>query len=392
MKQKIILHVDMDAFFASCEEAVNPSLKGKPLIVGGTKDDLRGIVSCPNYLARQRGIKTAMPLIRAIKLAPDGNFIRSTRGIYSDYSKRVREIFYNYTPLVEPMSIDEAYLDVSEVLFTYKGDYKKLAFNLKEEVKNTLGITCSIGVSSNKVCSKIASRINKPDGITIIPPGKEKEFLKDLPVERIPGVGKATLKKLNKYGIKVIGDLTKFEKRFYESEIGMFSSYLLNVANGIDDREICLFDDYEQKSLSKESTLRFDTSDKEFLKKELYYLLEKACSRLRVKKLKSKTITVKVKYSDFVVNQKSFTRNHLSNMEVDFYDDSMILMSKLLLKGRKIRLLGVRFTELKEDDTVQEHLFNDEEKYKNLLEKLDKIRKKYNYDTITFGKTFKLED
>ncbi len=382
----------MDAFFASCEEAVNPSLKGKPLIVGGTRDDLRGIVSCPNYLARQRGIKTAMPLVRAIKLAPDGNFIRSTRGIYSDYSKRVREIFYNYTPLVEPMSIDEAYLDVSEVLFTYNGDYKKLSFNLKEEVKNTLGITCSIGVSSNKVCSKIASRINKPDGITIIPPGKEKEFLKDLPVERIPGVGKATLKKLNKYGIKVIGDLTKFEKRFYESEIGMFSSYLLNVANGIDDREICLFDDYEQKSLSKESTLRFDTADKEFLKKELYYLLEKACSRLRVKKLKSKTITVKVKYSDFVVNQKSFTRNHLSNMEVDFYDDSMILMSKLLLKGRKIRLLGVRFTELKEDDTVQEHLFNDEEKYKNLLEKLDKIRKKYNYDTITFGKTFKLED
>ena len=382
----------MDAFFASCEEAINPSLKGKPLVVGGTKDDLRGIVSCPNYLARQRGIKTAMPLVRAIKLAPDGNFIRSTRGIYSDYSKRVREIFYNYTPLVEPMSIDEAYLDVSEVLFTYKGDYKKLAFNLKEEVKNTLGITCSIGVSSNKVCSKIASRINKPDGITIIPPGKEKEFLKDLPVERIPGVGKATLKKLNKYGIKVIGDLTKFEKRFYESEIGMFSSYLLNVANGIDDREICLFDDYEQKSLSKESTLRFDTSDKEFLKKELYYLLEKACSRLRVKKLKSKTITVKVKYSDFVVNQKSFTRNHLSNMEIDFYNDAMSLMNKLLLKGRKIRLLGVRFTELKEDDTVQEDLFNDEEKYKNLLEKLDKIRKKYNYDTITFGKTYKLED
>ena len=382
----------MDAFFASCEEAVNPLLKGKPLIVGGTKDDLRGIVSCPNYLARQRGIKTAMPLVRAIKLAPDGNFIRSTRGIYSDYSKRVREIFYNYTPLVEPMSIDEAYLDVSEVLFTYKGDYKKLAFNLKEEVKNTLGITCSIGVSSNKVCSKIASRINKPDGITIIPPGKEKEFLKDLPVERIPGVGKATLKKLNKYGIKVIGDLTKFEKRFYESEIGMFSSYLLNVANGIDDREICLFDDYEQKSLSKESTLRFDTSDKEFLKKELYYLLEKACSRLRVKKLKSKTITVKVKYSDFVVNQKSFTRNHLSNMEIDFYNDAMSLMNKLLLKGRKIRLLGVRFTELKEDDTVQEDLFNDEEKYKNLLEKLDKIRKKYNYETITFGKTYKLED
>ena len=156
-KTRYILHVDMDAFFASCEEAVNPDLKGKPLIVGGTKNDTRGIVSCPNYLARKKGIRTAMPIARALQLAPEGNFIRGTRGIYSDYSKRVREIFYKYTPLIEPMSIDEAFLDVTQTLRPFKGDVYELAFALKEDVKNTLGITCSVGISSNKVCSKIAS-------------------------------------------------------------------------------------------------------------------------------------------------------------------------------------------------------------------------------------------
>ena len=390
MKQKIILHVDMDAFFASCEEAINPSLRGKPLIVGGIREDTRSIVSCPNYLARARGIRTAMSLVMAMKLAPDGNFIRCTRGIYSDFSKRVREIFYKYTPVVEPMSIDEAYLDITDVLFPYKGDYQKLAFDLKEEVKKTLTITCSIGISSNKVCSKIASRMNKPDGITIVPFGKEKEFLHSLPVERIPGVGKSTLLKLHKYSIKTIGDVLKFNKSFYENEIGMFSSYLLNVANGIDNREVCLYDDYEQKSLSKETTLGYDTSDRDFLIRELYYLMEKACARLRTKKLKSKTITIKVKYSDFVVNQKSFTKSNYSNFEFDFYNDAIILLNKLFTKRRKIRLLGVRFTELKEDEGMQANMFSDVNKYNNLLKNVDKIRKKYNYDAIKFGKTFKL--
>jgi DNA polymerase IV len=391
MKQRIIFHVDMDAFFASCEEAINPSLRGKPLIVGGTREDKRSIVSCPNYLARARGIKTAMSLVMAIKLAPDGNFIRCTRGIYSDFSKRVREIFYKYTPVVEPMSIDEAYLDVTDVLFPYKGDYEKLAFDLKEEIKKTLTITCSIGISSNKVCSKIASRMNKPDGITIVPFNREKEFLHSLPVERIPGVGKSTLKRLNKYGIKLIGDILKFNKSFYENEIGMYSSYLVNVANGIDNREVCLFDDYEQKSLSKESTLNFDTFDRDFLMRELYYLMEKACARLRTKKLKSRTITVKVKYSDFVVNQKSFTKSNYSNFEFDFYNDAIILLNKLLPKQKKIRLLGVRFTELIDDEGMQANMFSDVDKYNNLLKNVDKIRKKYNYDAIKFGKTFKLK-
>ncbi|MCU0373420.1 MAG: DNA polymerase IV, partial [Ignavibacteria bacterium] len=319
---RFILHVDMDAFFASCEEAVNPFLRGKPLIVGGTKKDIRSIVSCPNYIARKRGIRTAMPLTKAMQLAPDGNFIRGTRGLYSYFSKRVKSIFYEFTPLIEPMSIDEAYLDVTEVLAPFGNDVSKLAFALKEKIKSDLGITCSIGISSNKVCSKIASKQNKPDGITRIEQGKEREFLTGLPVERIPGVGKTTLKLLNKYRIYSIGDINKYDRSFYINELGILSPYLLNVANGIDSREIVTIEDYEQKSLSKESTLDFDTDDIIFLEKELYYLLERACSRLRKKKFMSRNLTVKVKYSDFTVNQKSRITDRFSNLEMDFYDDS----------------------------------------------------------------------
>ncbi len=388
-KNRYILHVDMDAFFASCEEAVNPDLRGKPLIVGGTKTDLRGIVSCPNYLARKKGIRTAMPITRALQLAPEGNFIRGTRGIYSDYSKRVREIFYKYTPLVEPMSIDEAYLDVTQTLKPFKGDVYALAFSLKEEIKNTLHITCSIGISSNKVCSKIASKENKPDGITYLLKEEEQDFLHSLPVERIPGVGKVTLKHLNKYNVFKIGDLLMYDKSFYEKEIGSHTGYLLNVANGIDNREINTYEDYDQKSLSKETTLDFNTDDKHYLEKELYYVLERACSRMRKKKYLSNSLTVKVKYADFTVNQKSHIINRFSNVEMDFYEDSLALFDKLYRKGKQIRLVGVRFADLRDDDgNLQQDMFVKEDKFKSLVENMDKIRKKYNYNIIKFGKTF----
>jgi DNA polymerase IV len=389
MIEKVIYHIDMDAFFASCEEALNPSLKGKPLIVGGTKKDLRSIVSCPNYLARARGIRTAMPLTQALALAPDGNFIRGTRGLYSDFSKRVREILFSYTPIVEPASIDEAYLEVSGVLHAYKNNPVYLAQIIKDEIKNKLNITCSVGISRKKVVTKIASKQNKPDGITFVPFGKEKEFLAPLPVQRIPGVGKATLVKLTKYGVKTIGDLLKFDESFFENEIGVYSTYLYKVANGEDNRDVYSESGGHQKSLSKENTFYEDKDDMEFLSSELYSLLEKACARLRKYKITGKTLTVKVKYSDFTVNQKSFTRTRYSNLEMDFYEDALAMMKSLLGKGRRIRLLGVKFSELlDEGGAVQENLFYDEAKFKNIALNLDKIRKKYNFDIIKFGKNF----
>jgi DNA polymerase-4 len=168
----------MDAFFASCEEAVNPKLRGWPLIVGGNKEDKRGIVMCPNYLARAKGVRTAMPMGKAIQLCPEANYIRSTRGLYSDYSKKVRDIFYKYTPMVQPVSVDEAFMDVTDVLHAYKNDYIKLANELKADIKNTLDITATIGVASTKLCAKMASKIQKPDGLDSYAVGERKRFYK----------------------------------------------------------------------------------------------------------------------------------------------------------------------------------------------------------------------
>jgi DNA polymerase-4 len=391
--RQLIFHIDMDAFFASCEEALNPKLKEKPLIVGGTKKDTRSIVSCPNYLARARGIKTAMPISRAIQLAPDGNFIRGTRGLYSDFSKRVMAILYNYSPVVEQASIDEAYLEVSGVLYQYDNSPVKLANLIKNEIKNKLNITCSVGISSLKIVAKIASKENKPDGITYVPEGKEKEFLKNLPVQRIPGVGKATLPKLQKYGIINIGDLTKFDRTFYQKEIGMYSTYLLEIANGTYVRELHSFEEHDQKSLSKDHTLDFDMSDRKELEKLLFIVLEQACSRLRKKKFKSNNITVKVKYSDFTVNQKSHIMDTYSNIEKEFESEARKLLSMLLPKGKRVRLVGIKFADLVSDDnSVQEDLFVDKNKMKNLVEKVDIIRKKYNFGIVKFGKTMNDND
>jgi len=390
LNHKIIFHIDMDAFFASCEEAIRPELKNKPLVVGGTKEDKRGIVACPNYLARAKGIRTAMPLTKAMVLAPEANFIRSTKGLYSDYSKKVREIFFKYTPVVQPVSVDEAFLDVTEVLYMHEHDHILLAKKIKNEIKDTLKITCSIGIATNKICAKIGSKFNKPDGITVVPFGKEKEFLCDLTIDKIPGAGKATQERLKKYGIIKIGDILKYDKSFYEKEIGIHTSFLINVASGKSSDTVREFGD-DRKSLSKENTLWEDTDDRDFLLSELYYLMERCCQKLRSINTKSRTITVKVKYFDFKVNQKSFTGKKYSNVETDFYDDAVELLDKMLVKKRKLRLLGIKFSELVIGDAaMQENMFDDVDKKENLLKKIDKIRKKYNYDAVKFGRTFGL--
>ncbi|MEO8447818.1 MAG: DNA polymerase IV [bacterium] len=387
-QKKIIFHVDMDAFFASCEEAINPSLRSKPLVVGGTKKDLRSIVSCPNYLARAKGVRTAMALTKAFVLVPEANFIRSTRGIYSDYSRRVREILGNYTPLIQPVSIDEAFLDVTGVLHLHGNDHEALAKKIKDDIKRSLNITCSIGISTNKICAKIASKINKPDGVTQIPFGKEKEYLSKMPIGKIPGVGKSSQIKLKRYGIELIGDILKFDKSFYEKEIGMHTSFLLNVANGTGSDNV-KENEEERKSLSKENTFYTDTLDRKFLLSELYYLMERCCEKLRAISMKSRNVTVKVKYFDFKVNQKSFTGAKYSNLEADFYDDSTKLLDMMLSNKKKIRLLGVKFSDfVTGDDSMQENIFQDIDKRENLMKRIDKIRKKYDYGILKFGRTF----
>ncbi len=388
-KHRIIFHVDMDAFFASCEEAVNPSLRGKPLVVGGTKEDKRGIVSCPNYEARAFGVRTAMPLNQAMKLVPHANFIRSTRGIYSRYSKSVREIFYKYTPLIQPVSIDEAYLDVTEVLHDYKGDYLELAKALKKEINDTLDITCTIGVAKNKFCAKMASKFKKPDGLNLVPFGKEKEWLAKTPVQQINGVGKSTFEKLQRLEVNLIEDIFKYDAEFYESN-NIYGEFLLKAANG-EGSDLVQENGEERKSLSKENTFHSDTNDPAFLKAELFYLMERCCFLMRAEEFKARCITIKVKYTDFTVNQRSLMKDSFSNLEEYFYDDAVKLMNGLIKK--KIRLLGVKFSDLTFDiNYSQENLFSDNSKNELITTKLDSIRNKYKFDIIKYGKNFGFED
>ncbi len=375
----IIFHIDMDAFFASCEEAINPLYKGKPLIVGGTKDDLRAIVACPNYIARKRGIKTAMPLVQAIKLAPDGIFIRGTRGLYSDFSEKVMQILFKYSPKVKQASIDEAYMDVTDVINQYDNNPVKLAELIKNEIKKTLNITCSIGIASGKVYAKIASKINKPDGITYVPFNQEKEFVAKLEIQRIPGVGKSTLEKFKKYNINLIEDILKYTQSFFEKELGLDYNYFHSIADGTYLKGIT-FQEEERKSLSKEQTFDFDTNDLKFLDEQLFSLLEKASSRLRKYEIKARTLTVKVKYDDFSVNQKSFTFDKYSNLEFDFYDKALYLLKTLIFKKKKIRLLGVKFSELCDSEFTQGDLFDNDKKLESLTDTLDTIRKNINLE------------
>lgn len=384
---KVIFHIDMDAFFASCEEAINPAYRGKPLIVGGTKNDLRAIVACPNYIARKRGVKTAMPLKQAIKLVPDGIFIRGTRGLYQDFSEKVMKILFKYSPFVKQASIDEAYMDVTDVLSKYNNDPVKLAQLIKSEIKNTLNLTCSIGIASGKVYAKISSELNKPDGITYIPCGKEKEFISKLEIQRIPGVGKSTLEKFKKYNINFIGDILKYNKSFFEQELKLDYNYFHSIAEGTYLNGITI-EEEERKSLSKECTFDIDTNDLRFLDEQLFSLLEKAANRLRKYGLKAKTLTVKVKYNDFSVNQKSFTLNKYSNLEFDFYKKANSLLKNLVTKKKKIRLLGVKFSELCKTETIQGDLFELDGKLESLTEKIDMLREKYKFGIIKFGKNF----
>ncbi|MCX7833429.1 MAG: DNA polymerase IV [Ignavibacteria bacterium] len=385
--KNVIFHIDMDAFFASCEEAINPSYRGKPLIVGGKKGDVRAIVACPNYIARKRGVRTAMPLAQAVKLVPDGIFIRGTRGLYKDFSEKVMQILNKYSPIIKQTSIDEAYMDVTNVLSGYDNNPVKLAKTIKEEIKNTLNITCSIGIATSKVYAKIASKINKPDGITYVPFGKEKEFLSKLEIQRIPGVGKSTLEIFKRYNINFIGDVLKYNRSFFEKELGLDYDYFRSIAEGTYQKGISI-EEEERKSLSKEHTFNEDTNDLKFLDEQLFSLLEKAANRLRKNRLKAKTLTIKVKYDDFSVNQKSYTFNKYSNLEFDFYDKAYSLLKNLIHKKKKIRLLGVKFSELCSIDATQGDLFENEEKLESLTEKLDSLREKYKFDIIKFGKNF----
>lgn len=379
-----ILHVDMDAFYASVEERENPALKGKPVIVGGSAQG-RGVVSAANYAARKFGIHSAMPMVTALRLCPDVICIPPRISFYVDVSQQIREIFARYTPQIEPLSLDEAFLDVtaSEKLFA---SAEQIASAIKQDMKNELDLIASVGLAPNKFVAKIASDINKPDGYVVVDEEMVQAFLDPLPVSRLWGAGKATVALFEKMGIRTIRQLRRQSKEWLLSHMGQFGHHLWQLANGIDEREVIT--EGQAKSISHETTFAEDITNKELLTAWLLHLTEQVGSRLRRYELKGRTITVKIRHHDF----KTLARSHTLVVETDNTDQLWQVARKLFFDNwngkTPIRLIGMGVSGLTHhDDQMQQgDLFVNESVVK--IDKLaDSINTRFGPNTLQRGRS-----
>ena len=333
-----IIHIDMDAFYASVEQRDRPELKGKPVIVGGDPNS-RGVVAACSYEARKFGIHSAMAASTAYRLCPDAVFIRSNFDLYRAVSAQIREIFFEYTDLVEPLSLDEAFLDVTE-------NYKKIdsatliAKDIKKQIyKRTGKLTASAGVSFNKFIAKVASDMNKPDGITVVTPEMADEFIDRLPIRKFFGVGKVTEEKMLNLGIKTGADLKQYTKEQLIQLFGKSGSYFFNIAHGNDDRPV--EPNRIRKSIGKETTFSEDLDDTD----QMLQILETIAGRLEnsliKREAKGRTITLKVKYFDFQSITRSITIDEPADSASVIMKYVRPLLSKTEVGQKKVRLLGI---------------------------------------------------
>lgn len=378
-----ILHVDMDAFFVSVEEVLNPNLKGKPVIVGGNPDG-RGVVSAASYEARKYGIHSATPLAAARRLCPDAVFLRGNHSRYVEFSRRIMEIFDSYTPIVEPLSLDEAYLDLTGCQKLH-GSVMKTATRIREEIKRKIGINSSIGIATNKLVAKIASDLAKPNGMLWISPGKEQDFLAFLPVNKMPGVGKKYEKILKMMGIHRIGDLTKISKKLLEKAFGKHGVALYKKCRGLSNNPVKRKE--VVKSMSKETTFETDTTDKKQLESTLVYLIGKICSKLRKINLKTRCVTVKLRYSDFKTSSLSLTLPVAASLDKVIIKAACKLLNKLTNRRIRVRLIGISLSSFSAC-SHQADLFEEKEwlKMEKLYKGIDQIRYRYGFKSILTGK------
>ncbi len=377
---RTIFHLDLDAFFVSVERRLDPSMKGKPVIVGGDPKFGRGVVAACSYEARAFGLHSAMPIRTAYRLCPHGVYIHGSHGEYSYFSKAVKNILKQYAPVIEKASIDEFYMDFTGCQNVY-GSLFAFASFLQKEIWRKLSLPCSIGIGSNKTIAKIGSDCMKPQGITYIMPGMEKEFLAPMPVETIPGVGKVTLKDLHSKGIYRICDITNLPQDYFAAAYGKYGIDLYRKANGGGSEYLTL--GREQKSISHERTFK-DVTSKQYLNEKLFKLTGKACQELRDKGWEASTINIKLRYSDFKTLTRSKTIKPTDDDKIVF-DVAWNMMMKAYTRRVAVRLIGVglsRFNKFSE----QEELFELEEiKRKKMLRAVNIIRSHYGYDIIQMG-------
>jgi len=374
-----ILHVDLDAFFAAVEQRDRPELRGRPVIVGGGGPNQRGVVSAASYEARRFGVHSAMPLQRAGRLCPNAVFLPVDGAKYQSVSREVMAILRRFTPLVEPISIDEAFLDVtgSAALF---GDGPTVAARIKAAVRDEVGLTISVGVATTKLVAKIASDLRKPDGLVVVPPGDEAAFLAPLPIARLWGVGEQTAAALREYGVRTIGDLAALPADLLVRRFGKHGAALAERARGIDaDRVVGLGD--PAKSIGHEHTFDVDTSDRETLERTLLAMADGVAGRLRSSGLRAATVTVKIRDSTF----RTITRQRSLPEPTDLTEPiyrAVLDLARRELRGQRIRLLGVTASHFGESDQLA--LFAaDDPRRRRVVEAADAVRRRFGERAMT---------
>lgn len=384
-----IMHIDLDAFFVSVEQALNPALKGKPVVVGG-KPDRRGVVASSSYEARAFGLHAGMPLATASRLCPQAIFIEGNFARYRDASQKFMAILADFSPYLEPLGLDEAYLDATG-FESIHGSTRQMALAIKQRIKDELGICASIGIASGKVVAKIASELSKPDGLLEVPAGKERSFLAPLPIAKLPGVGKKSERVLKGLGINTIGQLATFPLGTLKSHFGVIAEIMHNHAHGIDDRKV--EPPGAAKSISRETTFGKDTRDSSRLKATLRYLSERVGGELRQQGKLARCVTIKLRYADFTTISRQHTLSEASATDQTIFETGFKLLEKELSQEKQaVRLIGIGVSNLAEAGRQLDMLDSSAQRLEKLNAAIDRIRKKYGFTAIQTGRTLLLKD
>jgi DNA polymerase-4 len=379
---RVIFHIDMDAFFSSIEQISNPNLRGKPVIVCGDPNS-RSVVATASYEARLFGLRSGMPIGRARQLCPHGIYISGNPKKYIYTSVRILGVLRQFTSKVEPFSVDEAFLEFEDLCFE---DAPEMAGRIKQRIHKEFGLTCSIGIGPNKIVAKMASELNKPDGVTVIEEGKFLDHLGEKDVTALWGIGEKTTTKLKNLGIRKVRDLALFPEPTLRKLFGEYGRYLNMTANGIDDSAVIpYYQGIDPKSIGHERTLPFDTDERAFLLSTLLRLCEQVARRMRKDGYVGDTVTVKMRYSNFntITRQKKLA-NCFERDDIVFDTAKRLFLSNF--NGDEVRLLGVSVSGLtKKEDVLSDPLFKVDVLRRNCIEVVDSIRDRFGEDSIKRG-------
>jgi len=363
----MIIHVDMDAFYASVEQLDNPELKGQCVMVGGTTN--RGVVAAASYEARKYGVHSAMPIFQAKKKCPQGVFVPPRMFRYKAISQRILTILKGYSPLVEMVSIDEAYIDIGGCTGIL-GSPLEIGRNIKEKVRAETCLTCSVGIAPVRFLAKIASDLDKPDGLTIIRPGQVNDFIDALAIQKVPGIGNKSTEQLNRIGIRFLGDIKHYPKEMLTKRLGKFGYRLIDLSNGIDPTPVS--PESKHKSVSAELTLSKNTMDTHYLKQTLLQQSERVSRELRKMGVKAKVVTLKLKHDDFKQVTRRITIPSPTQSTNTIYEEAVRLLDQYSL-AQKVRLVGVGASGfVSAAEPVQMSIFDKNPVGKRNWEKVDK--------------------